>query len=259
MKKVVLLGDPHCGSVYGITPPEEWKASKYRKLQEESWEKYLGLTKQWPAPDVLIANGDLIEGNQSRQGGAELVTADRSVQCDMALRAIEIWKPKKVFLTYGTAYHVGEKAEDFERGIMERLNDRGISTVIEGHLFLNIEGKIFDIRHKVGTSSIPHGRGTPLLRAMMWALCKEAKQTAPHVDILIRSHAHYYLDIKTSGPRAIILPGLQIARGRFGSRECEGDIDWGAMRLTIHKGKIIQEEVDLCTLKSNAPTVFKVK
>lgn len=268
MKDVAFISDLHCGSIYGITPPEEWKApgsedgngaAKIRKLQEESWTEYQRIAKKWRRPDILIVPGDCIEGKQSKQGGAEVLNTDCTVQCDMALRAIELWEPKAVYMVYGSAYHVGQNAEDFERTIAERLNDRGIPTKIEGHLFLDIEGIVFDIRHKIGTSSIPHGRATPLLRAMMWAMVKEADKTAPHVDIIIRGHAHYYLDVKTDSRRAIILPGLQLARGRFGSRECEGSISWGAMRMKIHQGKILQEDIDICTLQSNVPKVIKAK
>lgn len=258
-KTIVIVSDLHCGSVYGITPPGEFKASKYRDLQEESWKEYTRLTDKWKKPDILICNGDAIEGNQPKQGGAELVNIDRSVQCDIAVEALELWKAKRIFLSYGSAYHVGVGAEDFERGIAERLTDRGTPAMIEGHLFLNIEGLVFDIRHKVGTSSIPHGRATPLLREMMWALMKEANETGPKVDVIIRSHAHYYIDIRQPKRRAIITPGLQLARGRFGSRECSGEIHWGAIKLVVDKGSIIEEDVEICRLRANKPRVCVIK
>lgn len=155
-------------------------------------------------------------------------------------------------MTYGTPYHVGKDAEDFERGIAQRLGAK-----IEGHLYLKIEGLVFDIRHKIGSSAIPHGRATSILRELSWALIKEANDTAPHVDVIIRSHAHYFIDIKQFGKRAIITPGLQLARGRFGSRECTGEIDWGAIRLIIDDGKIIQEDIDICRLRANKPRIIK--
>jgi hypothetical protein len=211
------------------------------------------MTSQWQRPDVLICNGDAIEGNQSRQGGAELITPDRSVQCDMAIEALSQWNAKKVFMTYGTPYHVGQEAEDFERGIAKKLKAK-----IEGHLFLNIEGVMFDIRHKVNTSAIPHGRATALLRSLMWAVIKDAEHTAPKVDVLIRSHAHYYVGVDLPRQKAFITPGLQLARGRFGARECDGSIWWGALRFTVQSGAVIKQEKDLCELHANRPTVFKV-
>lgn len=252
MKRVVIVSDFHCGSTYGITPPSEFKASHHRKLHEETWKEYMRIVRQWHQPDILIINGDAIEGNQSRQGGAELLTPDRSVQCDMAVKVIKQWEAKKIYMAYGTPYHVGQEAEDFERGIAQRLG-----AVIEGHLYLKIEGLVFDIRHKISTSVIPHGRATALLRELMWALLKEVADTGPKVDVIVRSHAHYHISIKQPGKQAIITPGLQLARGRFGARECSGEVHWGAIRLTIDKGKITQEDTDICKLQANKPTIYK--
>ncbi len=263
MTIVDVMSDLHSGSVYGITPPDYWKASKYRASQEETWDQFVRLSRKWGRPDVLLLNGDAIEGNQSRQGGAELITPDRSVQCDMALEAVEVWRPKRVYASYGTPYHVGEKAEDFERGIIERLNDRGIPAEVEGHLYLNIEGMVFDVRHKIGTSVIPHGRATSLLREMMWSLLKEANETGPEVDVIIRSHAHYHIYLEVPGKKglkhAFITPGLQLARGRFGARECTGEVHWGMIRLHVDKGKIVRKDVEICNLKSNRPRIIRVK
>lgn len=253
MKTVVIVSDLHCGSTYGITPPSEFKASHNREIQEEGWGEYVRMTQQWAHPDVLICNGDAIEGNQSRQGGAELLTPDRSVQCDMAVTALSMWRAKKIFMTYGTPYHVGQEAEDFERGIAQRLD-----ATIEGHLYVNIGGLTFDVRHKVSTSAVPHGRATALLREVLWALVKEASETGPKVDVVIRSHAHYHIAVKQPGKLALITPGLQLARGRFGARECSGEIHWGAIRLVVDKGRVIQEDVDICRLHANRPKIFRI-
>ncbi len=251
-KNIVIISDLHSGSVYGLVPPDYY-STHYASMQSESWQAYCKLVKKWAKPDVLIVNGDLIEGRQKAQGGAELVTIDRNVQCDMAEISLEMWEAKKIFLSYGSTYHVSEQAEDFEYNIAKNLG-----AVIEGRLFLNIEGLTFDIRHKVGRSSIPHGRATPLLRAMMWALLKEAEGSGPKVDIIVRSHVHYHLWIEQPGKIAFTTPALQLSRGRFGSRECEGTTHWGAIRLTINKGQIIGKDVDICKLQGNKHRIIKL-
>jgi hypothetical protein len=217
------------------------------------------MTDKWAKPDILIANGDMIDGKQSRQGGAELITPDRSVQAGMAVDLLEMWEAKQIYMTYGSPYHVGQEAEDYEFQIAERLNDRGTPTKIEGHLFLKIEGLTFDIRHKVSTSIIPYGRATAVLRELMWALVKEANETGPKVDVVVRSHAHYHIWVEVPGKVAFITPALQLARGRFGSRECSGEIHWGAIRLIIDKGQIIQKDVNIWKLRANKPKIFRVK
>jgi adenosyl cobinamide kinase/adenosyl cobinamide phosphate guanylyltransferase len=212
------------------------------------------MVNKWHRPDILIANGDLIEGTQSKQGGAELITPDRNVQSVMAVDCLREWRAKKIFMTYGTKYHVGEQAEDFEYTIANMLE-----ATIEGRLFLNVEGMTLDVRHKIGTSGIPHGRATALLRDLAWDLIREAVGTGPRVDIVIRSHAHYHIWVEQPGKIAFITPALQLARGRYGSRECIGETHWGAIRLTLHKGQIVGKDVCICSLHASRQPVIRIK
>lgn len=253
MKRIVFLSDTHCGSVFGLTPPKHF-SSHHRALQEESWEAYKKMTLKWAKPDILVANGDLIEGTQSKQGAAELITPDRNIQVEMAEECLRAWDAKQIFLTYGTKYHVGEQAEDFEYNIAKTLKAK-----IEGRLFLNVEGLTFDIRHKVGMSIVPYGRATILLRDLAWDLIREAAGTGPKVDVVVRSHVHYHIFIEQPGKIAFTTPALQLARGRFGSRECVGETHWGAIQLTVHKGQIIKTDKDICLLRANRQQVIRVK
>lgn len=257
MKEVVVISDLHCGSVFGLTPPSQFSAH-HRRLQAEGWQAYQKMVRKWHSPNILIANGDLIEGTQSKQGGAELITPDRNVQSGMAVECLEAWHAKNIFITYGTKYHVGEQAEDFEFTIANTL-DKHTPTRIEGRLYLKIEGMTLDVRHKVGTSGIPHGRATALIKEMMWDLIEEAKDNGPKVDIVIRSHAHYHIWVEDPDKTMIITPGLQLKRGRYGTRECQGEIHWGAIRLIINKGQIVSKEKMIWKLNANKPKIFKIK
>lgn len=515
MTTIVIISDLHSGSVYGLTPPEYF-IPHYTKIMREGWNQYCEIARKWLCPDVLIVNGDCIEGRQDKQGGAELTTPNRNIQCNMAADAINVWKAKKIYMTYGcltaghrilttdlrwvpvetlkvgdtiagfeeeprgkfkrrwveskvlantpfeaevykikisdgtyleatenhpflvksgrkyhwktvrqliksigmngrgwthfnrilpvwdinktyeggylsgffdgegscsqrlkenrsgwqersftvsatqknnimlatvkkyfsdmgikirlearyrdkdlfnlfihggiahnlkflgsirpprlinkfdfsklgsirtsykektkiisiepigrkivwglstssktyvsegflshnTAYHASSQAEDFEYTIAQKLG-----AVIEGRLYLNIEGVVFDIRHKIGTSTIPHGRATALLKEIMWDLIEQANEVGPKVKVIVRSHAHYHIWIETADQIAFITPGLQLKRGRFGSRECSGEIHWGAIRLTVDKGAVVCKEKDILKLNANRPKVLKV-
>jgi len=255
MKTVVIVSDTHCGSVFGLTPPDYFSSfPKYKQMQIETWNAYLKIVNKWQCPDVLLHNGDMIEGKQRKQGGAELITTDRNVQVDMAEECLKRWKAKKFLATYGTPYHVSEHAEDFEYNVAKRLKG-----TIEGKLFFNLEGLTFEAKHKIGNSSIPHGKATALLRSMTWTLLNHLTQNEPKVDVVIRSHVHRFLYIETGNQVGIVTPGLQLKRGRYGSRECEGEIHWGAIRLEVNKGKITGKDVFIWNLKANKPQVIKIK
>ena len=212
------------------------------------------MTYKWETPDVLLVNGDCIEGRQERQGGAELLTNDRNVQCNMAVKSIIEWNAKKVLMTFGTAYHTGSEAEDFEYTIANQLNAE-----IEGRLFFEIEGMTIDARHKVGVSSIPHGRATSLLRDIAWNIIKSGLNEEPRANIIIRSHVHYHLWVEQPDRVAFTTPALQLSRGRYGSRECAGETHWGAIRLTIDNGKITGRDIWIHRLHANKPRIFRIK
>lgn len=247
--KIVIISDLHCGSYFGITPPSH-QVHDYSKIQKEAWDEYARVVKKWVSPDILIVNGDCIEGRQEKQGGAEVITTDRNVQSDMAVEAINKWQAKKVYMTYGTCYHTGA-GEDFEYTIAQKIGAR-----IEGRLYLNIQGIVFDIRHQIGGSSIFHGRGTALLRQVMWDLIEESTG-GPKVDVIVRSHVHWHIWVEMADKIAFITPGLQLRRGRFGSRQCSGPIDWGMIRLTIKEGKICEKEKEIVRLSANSPKVLR--
>lgn len=252
-KSLVIISDMHCGSVHGLTPPEYFKTHR-QSIQREAWDAYIAMTRKWAAPDILLVNGDSIDGTQSKQGGAELITSDRNVQCQMAVDAIKRWHAKTILMTYGSKYHVGEQAEDFEFNIAHQVGAK-----IEGRLYFDVEGMIIDARHKVGSSSIPHGRATPLIREMMWNLMKAAEDVGPHVNMVIRSHVHYHLWIEQPNRIMFTTPALQLSRGRYGARECVGETHWGAIRLMIDKKQIVGKDIATWSLHGNKAKVIRIR
>jgi hypothetical protein len=254
MKTLGIIADMHSGSIFGITPPEYWSPDDDRRaMQEEGWNAYCKIAKDFGELDYLLINGDCTEGNAKKDGGAELISPDRNLQCVMAIDAIKQFTAKRRLMTYGTAYHVSEGAEDFEFIIARELG-----ADIGGRLFFEIEGMVFDARHKVGSSSVPYSRSTASAKEITWNMLRESNDTGPRVDCVIRSHVHYHTYIEVGDRIAMTTPCLQLARGRFGSRQCTGEIHWGAIKLTIDNGKIINREVVLCRLQSNRPRLMKI-
>lgn len=222
-------------------------------MQEEAWTEYLRIVKKWYKPDVLLVNGDAIEGRQSRQGSSELITANLEEQARMATICINQFRAKRIMMTYGTSYHTSPEAEDWEHIIAQDLK-----ADISGHLFFELEGLTFDCRHKTNSSGVPHGRATPLLKDMVWNNIK-SETTEPLANVIIRSHVHYFMLCETPECCVLSTPSLQLSRGRYGSREMSGETHWGAIRLLINKGKIVQRDIDICKLHANSHKVIKIK
>ena len=66
IKKILAIGDTHCGSMVGLTHPN-WMVKKERnaemyKLQVEMWDNYCQILDDFGKVDALIVNGDAIDG-----------------------------------------------------------------------------------------------------------------------------------------------------------------------------------------------------
>ena len=221
---------------------------------QEVWNAYLDITRQWQKPDILLVNGDCIDGNQKKSGSAELLTVNRQEQCDIAVNCIKRFNAKKILMTYGSGYHVGSEAEDYEFLIAQELGAE-----IGGHLFFESNGVVISAKHKTSPSNIYHGRATPLLREISWNIIKQEMDAEPKADIFIRSHVHYFTYVETPTKIGFTTPALQLSRGRYGTRECAGgETHWGAIRLTLHKGQVIKKDVICRRLVANKQKVLKV-
>jgi hypothetical protein len=183
------MADLHSGHEYGLTPPEYWRSgtgatSKTGAFERELWKFYTKAMDSIKPIDILAVNADCIEGKGERSGGVELVTSDRHQQVLMAARAIEYTEAPIVRITNGTPYHVGA-TEDFESTLKDILPNQKIH--VSGHDFFSINGCNLDVKHKIGGSSVPHGRTTPLSRARLWNVVWNSEdERQPKSDILIR-------------------------------------------------------------------------
>jgi len=256
MLHVGVIADLHCGHKKGIVPPA-WQDSAD---QEERWRLYhhMVMARKRVAPiDLLVNNGDAIEGKGLRSGGTELVTTDRIVQIEMAKVAIELWEPKEVLMTYGTASHTGVD-EDFEDILAKDLGAR-----IKGELFLELEGVPCSFKHKVGGSAAaPHTRWTTLMKEKTWDFVwAHEKKQHPDSQVLVRSHVHYHVYGGKKGLApwvALTTPALQGLGSKFGERICSGLVDWGITWMLFSNGELTDWDVEMITVEQEKDEVLRI-
>lgn len=234
------MGDTHCGHYAGLTPrpwqlrihdddeQPEPRWNKYAKLQAELWGHYTKIAKAIQPVDILLFTGDAIDGRGERSGQTELITANRTSQCDMAVQTIKLIHAKDIVMVYGTPYHTGG-AEDWEDQVAERVDARKIG----GHEWADVNGTIFDIKHKIGSSSIPHGRHTAIARDRMWNVLWADRMLQPRANITIRGHVHYFNYCGGPDWVGLTAPALQGMGSKFGSRQCSGLVDWGLVVFDV--------------------------
>jgi len=242
-KRLVARTDGHSGHLVGLTPPPWWfrddseQQKKIHKIQTELWEFYAKTIDSLKPIDVLMDLGDLIDGKGWRSGGGEQKTLDRLEQCEMAQYSIEYAEAPINLLHFGTRYHTG-MSEDFERVIAKGLLDNPkIKEVhLEGHSFPKINGLQFDAKHKIGGSTIPHGRFTAIAKDKLWnTIWNSRAEQQPKANVLLRGHVHYLSVCQNPAENwlAMTLPALQGYGSSYGVRECSGTVDIGLVVFDI--------------------------
>jgi len=131
------------------------------------------------------------------------------------------------FLSHNTPYHTGV-TEDFERSVADAVNAK-----IGGHEWIDVNGLIFDCKHKIGSSVIPHGRHTAIARDRLWNQLWSIDEQQPLADIIIRSHVHYFNYSGDADVLAMTTPALQGYGSKYGARQCSGRVDIGLVWFKI--------------------------
>ncbi len=233
-KTVAIVADLHCGHEAGLTPPVHMvnsgteRSNAILKLERQEWDAWIGMVRRAGPIDIAIVNGDCIDGRGERSGGTELITTDRMEQCEIAIAALKTLKAKKYFFTYGTPYHASGTGEDFENIIANEFGGD-----INSHQFIDVNGLVFDVKHKIGGSQVPHGRHTSVARDRLWNALWAEEGGQPHAGIIIRSHVHYYSFCGSSRWLALTTPALQAAHTKYGARQCSGTVDFGIVVFTV--------------------------
>jgi len=234
--RVVILADTHCGSRTGLTPPgwryEEGSGDAERETladwQRVLWDAYVHICKTLQPVDLLIGNGDLVDGRGSKTGGVEELEADRSRQAKMAARCIDEMHPLRTLLVAGTPYHSAEDGEDWDAEVAKYTKAECLGT--EG--YVDVRGLVLHVKHFAPSSIIPHGRFTGPSREYLWLALRALHQDYPRANVVIRSHAHYGIDAGNRYWRVIVTPCLQ-GGTRFGRKTGLREVDLGVTFLDV--------------------------
>jgi hypothetical protein len=223
-KRVLACGDSHCGHRVGLTPPKYQSAipgDEYYRIQVELWDFFKKEVEALLPIDILVLNGDLIDGKGGRSGSSELITADINRQRDIAVDCFEWIGATNIVVTYGTPYHTGVTDDD-EKEIANRLG-----ADIRGQQWIDVNDTVFDIKHFVGNTSVPYSKGTQLSKDRYWNLIWTEFDEQPKADVVLRSHIHNFFQCGEDHWLAVALPALQGQGSKFGSRKCSSHVDFG--------------------------------
>ena len=233
-KRLLVLSDMHCGHLVGLTHSgDNPRYDDERKIESEYrdflWEWFDKEVKELGKIDVLVHNGDAIDGKGPKSGGTEQLEMDRNKQAFMAANILSRIKTNEIRLVYGTGYHTGS-LEDFEDVISTKLGCPKPS----GTLDLDLNGVVFNFKHRVGGSQIPHGRATAQLRDKLWSKQWASRGEYPDCNIQVRSHNHYFGYGGDADFLWLATPALQgYGWNKYGTRIMSGTVDYGFIHVDI--------------------------
>lgn len=224
--RIIFLEDTHCGHHGGYVP------KCYRQEAYPLQEEYSGwvdeIINKFKPYDVLFSVGDMVEGKGSKSEGVELLTSDMSMQKKYAVELIESVGAPKIYMVSGTPYHVG-RGENWEKEIAVGVN----AMAFEPELMVDVNGKMFDLKHHNASSSVPHSTTSGILKQGMWLKLKEYD-----FDVVVRAHNHKFGYVYDGKKHYLMLPGLQY-NSRFGKEIITRDVDYGIVIMDIKANGII--------------------
>ncbi len=221
-------------------------------MQRECWGWYERKMAALQPIDVLIVNADMIDGKGSRSGGTELITSDLRAQAEMAAACIRVAKAKTIICTHGTPYHVSADGED-----METLVADMVGATIGGHEWVDVNGCVFDVKHKIGSSQVPHGRHTAAAKERLWNQLWAEQDGAPKSNVILRSHVHYFAFNGDADYLAMTLPALQGFGSKFGVRQCSGLVHYGLVHFDVQDDGSYTWMPHLLKIRSARPRAVK--
>lgn len=208
MKSGIIVSDVHAGSIYGMLPPDfttfegvERPQNVGQKYLWDCWLHFCGWAKE-QRPDFVIVNGDVVDGPQRKNQGAELSLPAPQDQVDAAIRTLLVLRSAvgercKWYFTQGTPYHVGDFGASEESVALALggtpYQSLGTGKLCREILWLETEGVVVEASHHISTTTGFY-RLTALDREGQWSAIagKDATKGIPKADVLIRSHVHHF-------------------------------------------------------------------
>jgi len=254
-KRILLIGDTHCGHYVGLTPPN-WRSPEaipQRKAQEELW-NWFSATIEKVAGDIpfdaAIWGGDLIDGPGRKSGGSEQITTDMGKQVQIARDVVRTVHSKEHYFIRGTAYHTGTTT-DFEDQVAEIFGGN-----IYDELNLDVNGHMMNFKHHTSRGSTPHG-SIGAKKEKLWLDILAARGEYPKVNSIFRWHVHWWRFQGDQDGMAMTMPALQLPGSKYGKR-CAGDYTVGFVVAYIDQNGGITCKEHLADLKASKRPVVQL-
>ena len=255
-KRLLFLADTHCGARGGLAPPawqipadrDDMVQHAWHSIQAEAWDTYLGWLKECGPVDMAVHMGDAIDGTSDRSSGTELLTSDMAEQCQIAGACLHPVRAARWLFLYGTPYHTAAGGQDWDALVACEFGGE-----IHDHAWVEVNGCVFDLKHKAGGASAPAGGDAYLRGEILWSHEWALRHEWPLPHQIARAHVHRARQVD----HARTLPALA-TWSKYGGRQCRGYVDFGLSWCDVTPNGEATWHVRSKTLDAGRPQVLHV-
>jgi len=169
-------------------------------------------------PNLFVINGETIDGANKKQVGQETWSTNLQDQMNDCVKLINRIPYDDILLTRGSIYHDQIDATNIEEIMADRLGAirykaYGGSGATDWFANVQANGKVFNYSHHIGFSKGLQTRAAALSREM--ANMHYEYDKLGKVDVIIRSHVHYFVHVEFVHSHGIILPAWKYPDGHL--------------------------------------------
>jgi hypothetical protein len=192
--KIVVVGDTHIGSVYGLAKPNYVPQNRNNAFLDWIFQAWQVFSEKHKDPDYLITIGDLADGSQFKSLGIDALCTNTDEQVNLAQELLSMLTPSnntKIFGVNGSGYHCGEgHATCIDRRILEKAGGEYKGNIFE----FDIANERIQVSHG-GTASLVNP-STYIQREIALSKSDAQKRKTKGPTIIIRGHQHRFYTIQ---------------------------------------------------------------
>ena len=251
-KSILVLSDLHIGSKYSVCSDEpeidsggSYRPSYNQKKLNTAWFECVDMIQQ--KPRALVINGEPIDGDNFKSLGDSVWSTELNDQLNDAEKMLNTIKRDEIIFVRGSGYHVTRGATNFEKTLARKMGARkyrsvmGETTDADYEANVKLNGKMINFTHHIGYSGWWQYRTTSIARELV-KMHFQHKDNGFHTDLLVRSHVHYYCEVRFPNTKGFTTPAWKFPDGFMYKRGIPELPTVGFMEIIIESnGKILIE------------------
>lgn len=264
-QSILVFSDIHVGSRFSVCSEHpviedgtEVKPSPNQRKLTEAWHHSIDEIQQ--KARALVINGEPIDGANKKSMGDSVWSTNLKDQLDDAQVLLKKIPFEDLYFVRGSGYHIQQDATNFEKILAKQMGAKNYKSVMGNQTSADYEatfekfGKYIHFTHHVGYSGWWQYRTTPIARELV-KMHFMHRENGFHTDVLVRSHVHYYVEVRFPHTKGLSTPAWKFPDG-FMYRKGEPELPTvGNIEIIIESNGKIQIEPHLVEAEFKKPVI----